>query len=94
MSFFVFQHVRSWRYFINLACFTKASVRTITITRSTRDDILHFNIIGGSDTLANNGVFVSKVERNSKAYEVGLRRGDQVDFFLFFISLHFSLIIR
>jgi len=70
--------MRSWRYLLNLACFTKASKRIITITRSTRDDILNFNILGGSDTLANNGIFVSKVERNYKAYEGGLRRGDQV----------------
>jgi Rap guanine nucleotide exchange factor 2 len=50
----------------------------VTITRSTRDDVLNFNILGGSDTLANNGIYVSKVEKNSKAYEAGLRRGDQV----------------
>ena len=70
--------MKSWRHLLNLACFTKASVRTITITRSTRDDVLHFNILGGSDTSTNHGIFVSKVERNSKAYEAGLRRGDQV----------------
>lgn len=63
---------------INLACYSKASVRTITVTRSTRDDPLNFQILGGSDTLANNGIFVSKVEKNSKIYEAGLRRGDQV----------------
>ena len=40
--------------------------------------MLNFNILGGSDTLANNGIFVSKVEKNSKTYEAGLRRGDQV----------------
>lgn len=70
--------MKSWRHLLNLACFTKASIRTITITRSTRDDVLHFNILGGSDTSTSHGIFISKVERNSKAYESGLRRGDQV----------------
>ncbi|CAF4623900.1 unnamed protein product, partial [Rotaria magnacalcarata] len=69
--------MRSWRHTFNLICYTKSSIRTITITRSTRDDILNFEILGGSDTLANNGIFVSKIERHSKVYEVGLRRGDQ-----------------
>jgi Rap guanine nucleotide exchange factor 2 len=73
--------MRTWKYLLNLACFTKATLRTITITRSTRDDILNFNILGGSDTSVNNGIFVSKVERNSKTYEAGLRRGDQVHSF-------------
>ncbi|CAF3738614.1 unnamed protein product [Rotaria socialis] len=72
------EHIRSWRHLINLACFTRASIRHITLTRSTRDDVLNFNILGGTDTLANNGIFVSKVEKNSKAYEAGLRRGDQI----------------
>ncbi|CAF5097521.1 unnamed protein product [Rotaria magnacalcarata] len=71
--------MRSWRHTFNLICYTKSSIRTITITRSTRDDILNFEILGGSDTLANNGIFVSKIERHSKVYEVGLRRGDQVN---------------
>ncbi|CAM4815277.1 unnamed protein product [Rotaria magnacalcarata] len=70
--------MRSWRHTFNLICYTKSSIRTITITRSTRDDILNFEILGGSDTLANNGIFVSKIERHSKVYEVGLRRGDQI----------------
>jgi Rap guanine nucleotide exchange factor 2 len=68
----------SWRHLLNLACFTKSTLRTITITRSTRDDILNFNILGGSDTSVNNGIFISNVEKNSKAYDAGLRRGDQV----------------
>ncbi|CAF3043862.1 unnamed protein product [Rotaria sp. Silwood2] len=72
------EHIRSWRHLINLACFTKACTRIITLTRSTRDDVLNFNILGGTDTLANNGIFISKVEKNSKAYEAGLRRGDQI----------------
>lgn len=71
------QHIRSWRHLINIACFTRATVRHITLTRSTRDDVLNFNILGGTDT-SNNGIFVSKVEKDSKAYEAGLRRGDQV----------------
>jgi Rap guanine nucleotide exchange factor 2 len=70
--------MRSWRHLLNLACFTRASIRTITITRSTRDDVLHFNIMGRSDATTYHGIYVSKVERNSKAYEAGLRRGDQV----------------
>ncbi|CAF4888785.1 unnamed protein product, partial [Rotaria sp. Silwood1] len=72
------EHIRSWRHLINLACYTKASIRNITLTRSTRDDVLNFNILGGTDTLANNGIFISKVEKNTKAYEAGLRRGDQI----------------
>ena len=71
--------MKTWKYLLNLACFTKASVRTITITRSTRDDVLNFHILGGSEAAANQGIFISKVERNSKAYESGLRRGDQVN---------------
>ncbi|CAF0850292.1 unnamed protein product [Rotaria sp. Silwood1] len=74
----VHEYMISWRHLLNLACFTKASIRTIIITRSTRDDPLNFKILGGSDTSINNGIFVSKVEPNSKAYEVGLRRGDQI----------------
>ena len=70
--------MRSWRYLLNSACFIRASIRTITITRSTRDDVLNFNILEGNDASATSGIFVSKVEQNSKAYEAGLRRGDQV----------------
>lgn len=63
---------------LNLACFTKASIRTITITRSTRDETLNFEIVGGNENGIHNGIFISQIERNSKAYEAGLRRGDQV----------------
>lgn len=75
--------MRSWRHLLNLACFTKASIRNITITRSTRDDVLPFHILGQSDTATSHGIFISKVERNTKAYEAGLRRGDQVSDRLF-----------
>ncbi|CAF4213895.1 unnamed protein product [Rotaria sp. Silwood2] len=78
LQYDVNDYMRSWRHLLKLACFTKASIRTIIITRSTRDDTLNFKILGGSDTLLNNGIFISKVEQNSKAYEAGLRRGDQI----------------
>lgn len=93
--------MKSWKHLLNLACFTKASIRIVTITRSTRDDVLNFNILGGSDTIANNGIFISKVEKNSKAYEAGLRRGDQVKYsilnfgsriFFFFVRFYMSMV--
>ncbi|CAF0742965.1 unnamed protein product [Didymodactylos carnosus] len=67
----------SWRQLLNLACYTKASIRTITLTRSTRDDILNFQILGGTEQ-SNNGIYISKVEKNSKPCDAGLRRGDQI----------------
>jgi len=47
---------------------------------------LHFSILGGtmytgppdSTTPINYPIFVSKVERNSQAEKIGLKRGDQV----------------
>ncbi|UYV64897.1 RAPGEF2 [Cordylochernes scorpioides] len=61
---------------LNVNCANKARSRTVTLARSTRDDVLHFSILGGYER--GFGIFVSKVARPSKADEVGLRRGDQI----------------
>ncbi|ROT81632.1 Rap guanine nucleotide exchange factor 2 [Penaeus vannamei] len=41
-----------------------------------QDEILHFSILGGYER--GFGIFISKVEKGSKAEEVGLKRGDQI----------------
>ncbi|KAL4239412.1 hypothetical protein ACF0H5_000227 [Mactra antiquata] len=61
---------------LNLACATKARPRTVTLTRATRDEILYFQILGGLERGC--GIFIKKVEKDSKAYEAGLKRGDQI----------------
>ncbi|GAB6028163.1 hypothetical protein CHUAL_002370 [Chamberlinius hualienensis] len=61
---------------LNIACATKARSRTVTLARSTRDEVLHFSILGGYER--GFSIFVSKVEKNSKAEEVGLKRGDEI----------------
>jgi S1-C subfamily serine protease len=50
--------------------------RTTVLTRTARDEILYFCVVGGLDK--GGGVFVAKVEPGSKPYDAGLRRGDQV----------------
>lgn len=54
----------------------KARTRTITLTRSSRDESLHFKIIGGYEK--GGGIFIFEVDKNSKACDMGLRRGDQI----------------
>ncbi|KAK3090078.1 hypothetical protein FSP39_008974 [Pinctada imbricata] len=61
---------------LNIACAAKARPRNITLTRATRDEVLHFSILGGQER--GTGIFISKVEKGSKAYEAGLKRGDQI----------------
>ncbi|XP_042895970.1 rap guanine nucleotide exchange factor 2 [Parasteatoda tepidariorum] len=61
---------------LNIACSTKARVRVITLARSTREEVLHFSILGGYET--GFATFISKVDKGSKAEEVGLKRGDQI----------------
>lgn len=61
---------------LNIACATKARTRVITLRRSTREEVLHFSILGGYET--GFATFISKVDKGSKAEEVGLKRGDQV----------------
>jgi Rap guanine nucleotide exchange factor 2 len=54
----------------------KARIRTITLTRSSRDEDLHFKIMGGYEK--GGGIFIQETDKNSKASETGLRRGDQI----------------
>ncbi|KAK6187380.1 hypothetical protein SNE40_005425 [Patella caerulea] len=61
---------------LNIACAAKARTRTVTLTRATREEILHFSILGGLER--GHGIFITKVEKGSKAYEAGLKRGDQI----------------
>jgi Rap guanine nucleotide exchange factor 2 len=61
---------------LNFACAAKARKRTVTLTRPSRDEPLQFLIIGGFER--GFGIFISRVERESKAEEIGLKRGDQV----------------
>lgn len=62
---------------LHIALSTKAKVRHITLTRSNRDEeVLHFSILGGYER--GYGIFVSKVDPDSKAELLGLKRGDQI----------------
>ena len=55
---------------LDFASAAKARSRTVTLTRPSRDEILHFSILGGFER--GFGIFVSKVEKG------GLKRGDQI----------------
>ena len=46
------------------------------MTRPSRDEPLQFAILGGFER--GFGIFISRVERSTKAEEIGLKRGDQV----------------
>ncbi|XP_050430519.1 rap guanine nucleotide exchange factor 6 isoform X2 [Adelges cooleyi] len=61
---------------LNIACAAKARTRCVTLARPSRDQVLHFSVLGGYER--NFGVFISKVDKGSKAEEVGLKRGDQI----------------
>uniref|UniRef100_A0A915JFS8 Uncharacterized protein n=1 Tax=Romanomermis culicivorax TaxID=13658 RepID=A0A915JFS8_ROMCU len=67
---------------LNIACSVKSRARVIVYTRSNRDEMLHFSILGGSATLSDpnssHGIFISNVENNSQAQKNGLKRGDQI----------------
>ncbi|XP_043271613.1 rap guanine nucleotide exchange factor 2-like isoform X3 [Venturia canescens] len=61
---------------LNIACAAKARTRNVTLARPSRDEVLHFSILGGYET--GFGIFISKVDKRSKAEDVGLKRGDQI----------------
>jgi len=50
--------------------------RDVILSRANRDEVLNFHMAGGLDK--GGGVFVAKLEPDSKPYIAGLRRGDQV----------------
>lgn len=61
---------------LNIACAAKARLRNIVLARSSRDEPLNFQILGGFER--NFGIFISKVDKKTKAEDVGLKRGDQI----------------
>ncbi|XP_049818737.1 rap guanine nucleotide exchange factor 6 isoform X4 [Aethina tumida] len=61
---------------LNIACAAKARIRNVILARPNRDEPLNFQILGGFER--NFGIFISKVDKKSKAEEVGLKRGDQI----------------
>lgn len=61
---------------LNIACAAKARTRNVTLARPSRDEVLHFSILGGYEK--GFGIFISKVDKKSKAEDVGLKRGDQI----------------
>lgn len=64
-------------HLLHIACAAKARTRVITLARSSRDESLHFNIVGGYEK-GNFGIFISNVDKGTKAEDVGLKRGDQI----------------
>ncbi|KHN85676.1 Rap guanine nucleotide exchange factor 2 [Toxocara canis] len=65
--------MHSQQSLLNIACSVKSRARTITYTRSSRDQPLCLSIIGGTE-----GIFVSDVQRGSQASKLGIKRGDQM----------------
>lgn len=61
---------------LNIACAAKARKRNVVLARPSRDEVLNFQILGGFER--NFGIFISKVDKMSKAEDVGLKRGDQI----------------
>lgn len=69
---------------LHIACAAKARLRSCTLTRSSRDESLNFKIIGGYEmrgacvATGGCGIYISHMEKGSKAQESGLKRGDQI----------------
>jgi len=63
---------------VNIARTAKARTRIVVLNRATRDEVLRFSVLGGTERGC--GLYVTKVEKGSKADIVGLKRGDQVGF--------------
>ncbi|PIK41643.1 putative rap guanine nucleotide exchange factor 2 isoform X1, partial [Apostichopus japonicus] len=61
---------------LHIAGAAKAKPRTMILARSDRDSPLSCSIVGGWEKRMS--IFISKVEKGSKAQKVGLRKGDQI----------------
>ncbi|XP_072165122.1 rap guanine nucleotide exchange factor 2-like [Diadema setosum] len=61
---------------LHIAGAAKAKPRTVVLARSDRESSLGFCIVGGWEKKM--GIFISKVDKGSKAQQVGLRKGDQI----------------
>lgn len=61
---------------LNMACSAKSKPRIITIERISKDSKLDFSICGGRDR--GYPIFISQVNYDSRAYSLGLKRGDQI----------------
>ncbi|KAJ8023170.1 Rap guanine nucleotide exchange factor 2 [Holothuria leucospilota] len=61
---------------LHIAGAAKAKPRTLILARSDRDSPLSCSIVGGWEKRMS--IFISKVEKGSKAQKVGLRKGDQI----------------
>ncbi|XP_030835372.1 rap guanine nucleotide exchange factor 2 isoform X4 [Strongylocentrotus purpuratus] len=61
---------------LHIAGAAKAKPRTVILARSDRESSLAFSIVGGWEKKM--GIFISKVDKGSKAQKVGLRKGDQI----------------
>lgn len=62
---------------LHIACAAKARTRNVTLARSSRDENLNFQIIGGYEK-GGFGIFITSVDKKTKAEDVGLKRGDQI----------------
>lgn len=69
-------------HLLHIACAAKARTRIITLARSSRDEDLHFTIVGGKQKGPKSqkveSIFISGVDKLTKAEDVGLKRGDQI----------------
>lgn len=67
---------------LNITCSIKSRPRSVTMTRSNRDQELAFSVMGGNMhqpmAPAFDGIFISTVEPGSIAEKNGLKKGDEV----------------
>ncbi|KAL3982798.1 RasGEF domain family protein [Acanthocheilonema viteae] len=69
--------MHSQQSLLNIACSVKSRTRNIVYSRSSRDQPLSLSILGGKEN-GSSGIFVSDVQRGSRAEKIGLKRGDQI----------------